>query len=59
MSELVHHDATCRAITEAKPKIDEAKDIRDKLQRQRLRARFGFVVETATLVASLCWGVAR
>jgi hypothetical protein len=29
------------------------------LQAQRLAARFGFVVETATVIASLAWGMAR
>ena len=29
------------------------------LQAQRLTARFGFVVETAAVIASLAWGAAR
>jgi hypothetical protein len=29
------------------------------LQAQRLTARFGFVIETAAVIAALAWGVAR
>lgn len=29
------------------------------LQAQRLTGRFGFVVETAAVIASLAWGLAR